>query len=422
MPVDDPDAGIVSAVRESFFSIPPARLGIAVSGGGDSVALAHILTRAFAPGEVELFSATVDHRLRPGSAEEAGAVARQMGEMGLSHDILPWREGWDGTGNLQQSARHARFRLLRDWAQMRGLSTVAMAHTADDQAETVLMRLARASGVTGLSAMPQRRVRGGLCLVRPLLGIGRAELRGYLRRHGLAWIEDPSNDDMRFERVKVRRAMGVLSEIGVTPRALSAVARNMAQAREALDWYTFLAAREHVSIDAGDVILAARGFRTLPDEIARRLLVRALLWIGGGTHPPRRAAVTALIDTMRRGGAGTLAGCRVLPGRGSLRICREYNAVRRHHRPPGALWDRRWHVMGPIDAGPDCELRPLGRRGLMACDTWRETGRPHAALMASPSVWRGDELVAAPLAGWPQGWRAEVEGGAEGFFASILSH
>lgn len=416
------DADIVSAVRETFYPNPPARLGVAVSGGGDSVALLHILTRCFEPGQVALFAATVDHRLRDGSAEEAQRVAAQAQGWGVPHDILRWEPGWDGTGNLQEQARQARYRLLTDWARGKGITVLALGHTADDQAETVLMRLARASGVTGLSAMRARRVVDGLCLVRPVLGLGRADLRAYLERNAVSWVDDPSNDDLRFDRVQVRRAMGVLEEIGITPRALSAVARNMAQAREALDWYSFLAARDHVRIDGGDVLVDTRGFRTLPDEIARRLLVRALLWIGGGAHPPRRNAVTALVDAMRRGQSGTLAGCRVLGSAGTLRICREYNAVRRHRAPAGETWDGRWRVYNTEDDGRGCEIRPLGRRGLLACPDWRATGRPHAALLAAPSVWRGDDLVAAPLAGWPQGWTAELDGGAEAFFASLLSH
>lgn len=422
MSVTRSDAEIVTAVRDSFFAAPPAQLGIALSGGGDSLALLHILTRTFEPGQVALFAATVDHRLRDGSRAEAEQAAAQAAALGVPHDILTWEPGWDGTGNLQDRAREARYRLLTDWARGRNIAVLALGHTADDQAETVLMRLARASGVTGLSAMRARRVKDGLCLMRPLLELSRAELRAYLTRVGLTWIEDPSNDDLRFDRVRVRRALGVLDEIGITPRALSAVARNMDQAREALDWYSFLAARDHLRVEAGDVLVDLRGFRTLPDEIARRLVLRALAWIGGGPHPPRRSAAVALVDAMRRGQAGTLAGCRVLCTPQGLRICREYNAVRRHHRPAGDLWDGRWRLHSETDDGAGAELRPLGRRGLMACPDWRETARPNASLVASPSVWRGDDLVAAPLAGWPQGWQATLDGGVDAFFASFLSH
>lgn len=416
------DAEILSAVRDSFHSTPPERLAVAVSGGGDSVALAHILSRCFAPGQVAVHTVTVDHGLRPDSAEEAARTGAQMREMGLPHEILRWQPGWDGTGNLQDQARQARYRLMTQWARDKGIAVLALGHTADDQAETVLMRLARASGVTGLSAMSPRRVMDGISVIRPVLDIGRADLRRYLEHHALGWVEDPSNEDPRFDRVKVRRAMGALSEIGITPRALSAVARNMGQARDALDWHSFLAARDFARVDGGDVLIAARGFRTLPDEIARRLLVRALIWVGGGPHPPRRAAVSGLIDSLRRGTAATLAGCQVLTIGGTIHICREYNAVRRLHCEAGSLWDGRWRVRGLQDRGGEYELRPLGRHGLMACPDWRDTGRPRAALLASPSVWTGDDLVAAPLAGRGRGWVAERDGGAEGFFASLLSH
>lgn len=383
------------------------------------MALLHILTRLFKPGDVEIFAATVDHGLRAGSADEAEHVAAFARQLGLSHETLKW-EDWDGKGNLQDQARRARYRLLNGWTRRHGITVLALAHTADDQAETVLMRLARAAGVSGLAAMPVRRTEDGICILRPVLSLSRADLRGYLRRNSVDWVEDPSNDDPRFDRVRIRRAMGMLADLGITVQALSTVARNMGQAREALDWYTFLAARDIALVDAGDVVLDIRRFRTLPDEIARRLMERAIGWIGHAEYPPRRAAMSALIAGSKRGDPGTLGGCRILCSRGSLRICREYNAVRRLSSDPPMLWDRRWRLTGPDTRG--CKVRATGRRGLMQCSTWRDTGRPHAALMAAPAVWRDDDLVAAPLAGFGQGWTADLVGGGEEFFASLLSH
>jgi tRNA(Ile)-lysidine synthase len=194
----------------------------------------------------------------------------------------------------------------------------------------------------------------------------------------------------------------------------------MAQAREALDWYSFLAARDIARIDGGDVVMNLRKFRTLPEEIARRLLVRALMWIGGDKYPPRRSAMNDLLLKTRRETSVTLAGCRVLQVGRDVWICREYQAVRRLRAEIGEIWDQRWRLHG--GEAVNTEVRALGRHGLMMCGDWRTTGRPHAALGASPAVWRGDELVAAPLAGKTAGWQAELIGGGEDFFASLLSH
>lgn len=420
--MNERDTHILASVRSQFHSVPPERIGVAVSGGGDSVALMHILSRLFEGSETQLHAATVDHGLRPESADEAGQVRGMAEAMGVSHSILRWRD-WDGTGNLQDQARRARYELLSDWCKSIGVSVLALGHTADDQAETVLMRLARASGVDGLAGIPTKRTMNGIMVMRPMLDLTRQDLRKYLTDNDLPWIEDPSNEDRRFARIKAREALECLDDLGVSVTALSGVARNLSQAREALDWYSFLAARDIADVFGGDVVLDLRQFRTLPDEIARRLLVRAITWISGAQYPPRRAPLMDVLDSIRRGRgrSATLGGCRILRQGRSIWICREYNAVRDEFSSPSKVWDNRWHMTSDAK-GEDLQVRPLGRRGLTFCENWRETGAPYAALLASPSVWKGDELVAAPLAGLPGEWRAELAGGAESFFAALLSH
>jgi len=410
---------ILTTVRKQFHASPPEKLGIAVSGGGDSVALLHILAHCFQPDQVRLYAATVDHGLRPEAAEEARQVGELAKSLGVAHETLKWQD-WDGRGNLQDQARRARYRLLSDWARSNGLFDVALGHTADDQAETVLMRLIRSAGVTGLAGMPVRRTVHGIGVFRPLLSIAREDLRAYLRQNGVGWAEDPSNDDLQYDRVKVRRALEVLQPLGLTAQSLAGVAHNMNKAREALDWYCFLGAREMVTILDGNVVVDLHKFRTLPDEIGRRLLQRALVWISGAEYAPRRAAMADALEAAKLGQSTTLCGCRILRQGKRIWICREYNAVRRVHAACDQLWDRRWRLFG--GDGADCEVRPLGQRGLMLCPQWRETGVPNAVLAASPSVWRGDDLVAAPLAGMANGWTAELVAGGEDFFTSLLSH
>ncbi|TDK48019.1 tRNA lysidine(34) synthetase TilS [Antarcticimicrobium luteum] len=413
------DADILAAVRAWFGPQPPARLAIALSGGGDSVALLHILSRAFEPRQVRLAAATVDHGLRADAAQEAAAAARQAAALGVPHAILRWR-GWDGQGNLQDAARTARYDLLSDWALGQGIGALAVAHTADDQAETLLMRLGRAAGVTGLAGIPPRRLRGAVMILRPLLGIGRDDLRAYLRRNGLEWSEDPSNLDTKFTRVRAREALSGLADLGVTPAALTHVARNMVRAEEALGWAAFEAARTAARVAAGCVVLDPRALRLMPDEIARRLLVGALAWVGGGGYPPRRRPVAALLADLHRGQGATLAGCRVLEHRGEIWICREVNALHDIRVAPGGIWDRRWRLSGPGAQG--CEIRALGAAGLAHCPERAATGAPRAALEASPAVWREGDLIAAPLAGRAAGWRAEPAEDGPAFPATLLSH
>lgn len=397
----------------------PDRIGVAVSGGGDSIALMHMASRALAETGCQVLAATVDHGLRPEAAAEAAHVAELAETLGVEHTTLTW-QGWDGQGNLQDQARRARYRLLTEWAQAQGVSVLLTGHTADDQAETVLMRLARSSGVSGLAGMPAERDLNGITLLRPLLGVKRKDLRCYLRRQDVAWVDDPSNDDTRFERVKARQALDLLAPLGITSDVLTDVARNMAQAREALERYAHFAAQIALETDEGDVLVDAEVLAGLPEEIRRRLLIGAVGWVSGEEYPPRRAAVDEAMGAINVGMGAVLSGCRILVQKGKIRVCRELSAVETSTCSAGEVWDGRWRVFGPETEG--AAIRPLGEAGLAQCCDWRATGRPHAALIASPSVWVGDRLISAPLAGFGNGWALSLTLDEEALFDALLSH
>lgn len=328
---------------------------------------------------------TVDHGLRPESASEAEGVARHCASLGIPHDILRWH--WDGTGNLQDAARRGRRRLIADWARANGIDTVALGHTRDDVAETFLMRLARGAGLDGLSAMQGAWV-DGIAWRRPLLAIGRAELRDYLTAQGVAWIEDPSNDNPRFDRVRARQAMASLP-LGLTAERLAEVASHLAEARAALEEATLAAARTNARTQGGDVVIDPAG---LSPEILRRLTLRAMNWVAPSDYGPRGEALTRVLQS-----GGSLHGCLILPG---LRICREAQAT--PGPAPGPYWDC-WHLDGPF--APDLHIAALGE-GIAYCPRWREAGLPRKSLLASPAIWRGGRLVAAPLAEFANGWAA----------------
>ncbi|WP_366140931.1 tRNA lysidine(34) synthetase TilS [uncultured Ruegeria sp.] len=408
-----------SDLRARLPKVLPRRLGIAVSGGGDSVALMHLLNEIAQADGIELRVATVDHGLRAASADEAQTVARQAQRLGISHDTLRWQD-WDQTGNLQDQARQARYSLLTKWARDQDVAAIALGHTADDQAETVLMRLARAAGVTGLSAMSATRSQGGVQLLRPLLDVTRQRLRNYLTEIDVGWIEDPSNQDMRFDRIKARKALQDLEPAGITPEVLTRVAENLAQAREALAVYAQESARKIASVNDGDVVLDRAGFGALPDEIQRRILVGAVLWISGAGYPPRRTTVAQALKAVRSGQAGSIGGCLVVPQGNKAWICREFGAIEGLSAPLGERWDGRWVFSGP--KVETAEIRGLGEGGLLQLPDWRVTGRPRLALKSSPSIWQGTDLLAAPLAGHSNGWRAELASDWPEFHTLLLSH
>ena len=389
------------------------RIGVAVSGGSDSTALLTILGDAFGPAA--LHAVTVDHGLRDASRFEAERVGALCAEMGAAHEIVTWT-GWDGTGNLQSRAREARYGLIADWAARSGIRAVALGHTRDDVAETMLMGLARAAGLDGLSGMRARFDRGTTTFLRPLLHVARAELRAYLLDRQIAWIDDPSNGDTRFDRIRVRQALDLLAPCGITSGRVAASARHLADDRQAIRSHLREWAERHTQQESGDLLLHREAFEALPPSFGRRVLGAALVWISGAEHAPRSAPVAALMKE----GRGTLSGCLVTRDSRRWRIAREPAAAgRAEDAAPGAIWDGRWRLDGPDLTG--ARISALGEHGIAQLSAEARTSLPRRSLIAGPALWRGATLIAAPLAA--QGpWRARLAQGRDDFAATLLSY
>ncbi len=388
-------AGPAGAVLDAA---PAGTLGVAVSGGGDSVALL-LLARVWAAGSGrEIAAVTVDHGLRAGSAGEAADVAALCARIDVSHDVLNWR-GWDGRGNLQDHARRARRGLIADWAQRRGIGAVALGHTLDDQAETVVMRLARGSGVDGLAAMAVASRAAGVVWLRPLLGLRRADLRAWLAAEGVGWAEDPSNEDPGFSRVRVRRALGVLANVGLSAERLAETAGRMGRARAALDSAAADLARACVvEGEAGDVALDPAPMRAAPEEIRLRVLASVLMRVSGAIYRPRLVRLEALLAAIEAGRIGhgqTLHGCVLRRSGAGIAVRREPSAAA-GRVPAGRRWDGRWELIGPAPEG--AEIGGLGVAGLALCAAWRESGLARETLVTTPALWHGQRLIDAPFA------------------------
>ena len=284
---------------ESLCGDPPGKLGVAVSGGPDSLALL-LLAWTACPGQVQ--AATVDHGLRPESGEEAAFVARVCDALDVPHVALKPAERI--AGNLQSAARRTRYALLEAWRAEHSLDWLLTAHHADDQAETLLMRLDRGSGVAGLAGV--RAVNGRV--VRPLLGWRRAELAEIVEAAGLTAVDDPSNRDERFDRVRLRRRLEDADWID--PEALARSALALAEAEQALDWAAERLFEERTRHDGGQLRLDPSG---LPPELARRLLLRALCALAPEAAP-RGDELSRLLATLAGGGTSTLAGVKAEGG------------------------------------------------------------------------------------------------------------
>lgn len=366
------------------------------------MALMHLAQRW---GGAELHVATVDHGLRRESAQEAALVAHSACALALPHDTLHWR-GWDGRGNLQDHARQARLELLRDWAAGAGLDAVLLGHTQDDQAETVLMRLARGSGVDGLAGMASAREDHGLRWLRPLLRFTRKELRDWLRSEAVPWAEDPSNDDPAYDRIKARQALASLAPMGVNAARLAETAQRMSEAREVLEAVARDAAIRICRIEHGDIVFDARGLDALAPETRHRLVAEALCEITSNPYRPRLATLRDAIVAPR----ATLHGAIVTRSATQLRISRELNAVRGLIAPLGTEWDGRWNITPPEGTmvPKDAQIRVLGETGIAQCSDRTLWCLPRASLLASPAIWCDDTVISAPLAGVAPQWRASA--------------
>ena len=372
-------------------------LVLAVSGGPDSTALMALVAGWQARPPCLVVS--VDHGLRPGSADETRLVAANAACLGLPVRVMRAPERARG-GNLQDWARRARYSCLAQAAREAGFDAIVTAHHLDDQAETFLMRTARGSGVYGLAAMAEEGRAEAIRLVRPLLAVPRSVLSSLAAASGLAVIEDPSNADPRFQRVRVRALMPELSRHGLTSERLAATARRLRRAAAALDHYAAALLRDGFRADAfGTVAGRVEALAGAPEEVGLRALALILKAVGGADYSPPLertenllAAILAQSDeaALRR----TLHGAVVAVDTGRLTVCREWGrgGIAPAAAPAGAtsVWDGRFRVR--IPEAPDLAIGPLGRSQRRL----RSNAVDRAALRTLPGLFRADALIAVP--------------------------
>lgn len=376
-------------------------LAIAVSGGGDSIALLHLAAQHLGR---QLRVVTVDHGLRDVSAE-LDLVARAARDLDLPHDVLRW--DWDGQGSLQARAREARQTLIAHWARHHNITDIALGHTLDDQAETVLMRLARGSGVDGLAGMAAQMRSNGMTWHRPMLRLRRADLRTWLQGQGIAWADDPSNEDTRFDRVRARQMMAQLSDLGLTADRLVQTADHAAAARSSLSRAARVWMRDHARHELGELRLPA-DVLDLTQDTHRRVLSGAVKWCGRSSYRPSWAPLRAAAQGLRAGRGSSLGGCLLTRSGPDVVIARELAAT---PAPSGGDWDG-WRVTGPMD--PDMHIAALGA-GVAQVPDWRRHAITHAAAQATPGLWRGGDLIAAPALD-PGKWTAQIAADFDSFF------
>jgi tRNA(Ile)-lysidine synthase len=306
-------------------------LVLAVSGGADSTALLYLLARwrkRHKPSP-QLHAVTIDHGLRPRSRREASGVKRMAAQLGVVHRTMRWTGEKPATG-LQEKARAERYRLLLAAAHKAGARCVITAHTLDDQAETVLMRLLRGSGPAGLCAMARATPLGDVTLLRPLMEIPKRRLVATLEQQGIGFADDPSNRDPRFTRARLRSLMPALAEEGLDAPRLAVLARRLRRSEAAIEAIVDAAADRlfPAGWPAGrPIALDAGALRVLPSEVRLRLIGRAIASTGdeGPIELRKLEDLVAALDPVMREPAParfrrTLAGAMVTLGAGSVRV------------------------------------------------------------------------------------------------------
>jgi tRNA(Ile)-lysidine synthase len=297
----------------------PAAVG--VSGGSDSIALMLLLRdwaewRGLPPPVV----ACVDHGIRPESGNEARSVVRWARTAGLRAVLLTGKRPLPGS-DIEAACRDLRYGLIGQWARQKRLNVVYVAHTRDDQAETLLLRLARGSGLDGLAAM--RAVAPyphtgfpELTITRPLLGFDRRMLQDYLRAKGQVWFEDPMNGDPRFARARIRNAWPQLEALGLTRSRLADAAAHLGRAREALDTVSVAILARACRPQGQGALLDPAALTGAPRELGLRALAGVLMLVSRKGYRPRFERLVGLFDAIADGTLGsgrTLHGCRITP-------------------------------------------------------------------------------------------------------------
>jgi len=402
-------------------------IAAAVSGGVDSMALAVLLAEWVGARAGRLSILSVDHGLRAEAAAECrqvGAFAAELGRQAsmppIDHHILVWDGPKPATG-VMAAARDARYRLLADWCRAQSVLHLVVAHQADDQVETYLMRQAHGSAAYGLAAMPALRMLDGVRLLRPLLPVAKAQLAATLRARGQAWIEDPSNSATRFERVRWRARPGAGEDLP----ALSGMAAQAGLKRDAAERVSAAWLARHARIaPAGYIQLDCRAFRTISAAAAVAILRSLLNMIGAEVYGPSPAALGAVVQRIRLREAGgmTLAGC-VLDWRaGRLLVCRESASCEGSLAitPDEILyWDDRYRIklisaptdkMATLSAGEDLTVAALGEWGLANRPVPKHLSHfPLLARQALPGLWQAGRLTAWPeiLSQKPGGGRSD---------------
>lgn len=334
---------------EKHFILPKNanRVAIAVSGGIDSMCLAYLAQKYYRELNISVYGLIVDHGLRKESSQEAQWVKAFLQSKGIEAHVLTW-QGSKPKSNIHHSAREARYDLLLNFCQANQIPYLLTAHNLNDQAETVMLRIFRGSGIDGISAIPQEIKRDGITIFRPLLPFSRGDIENIVNDSGWEHVNDPSNSDMRYARTQVRDILNQLPEKNIWLARLSLLAENATRVRKFLERETEQALQASVEFNKwGFATVNPDKLLSYDEEIILRVLSAILKKISGNLYPPRFKSLKRLLQAIIKndGSLTTLWGCLIKKKNGSIIFMREQAAIEPTEVINGEIvWDNRFKI------------------------------------------------------------------------------
>jgi tRNA(Ile)-lysidine synthase len=384
-------------------------VAIAVSGGSDSMALVLLANRFAAEKLLKIIALTVDHGLRPEAFDEALAVQKWLSSRGIEHHILKW-EGDKKSSNIQAEARAARYRLMQDFCRKKNINTLLVAHNKEDQAETVLLRLMRGSGVDGLSGMDEVAEDGGFRILRPLLGVEKKYLRQFLQEQGQEWVEDPSNQNDKYARVNVRRFIENADEPELLVNRLVDTAENMRRSRDFIEKTVMQMMADVADIrPEGYCVIDIPKFLRLHEEAAYRILADVVKKIGGEYYRPRFEKLQNLYDNFKQKEFDdcTLGGCSIYASQkkdesGFVFVTREMADIADDvpvQNSEKFIWDNRFECRAFAKVA-NLRLGALKRGGFAGIEDKITSYLPKRVIYSLPAFMTLEKVVAVPHIGY----------------------
>ena len=323
--------------------------GVAVSGGADSLCLTLLLQEFCKKNNIQLTALTVNHNIRKESEKEAEDVHSFCEKNGVFHVILENTE-LIGDKSVEEEARRIRYNLLTDYCQKEFISHLFVAHQMEDQVETFLARLARGSGVDGLSAIKAITQKNGVTIVRPFLDVLKKDITSFLLKNSIEWIEDPMNQDMQYERVKWRKFLPELEKKGLSKEFISLSTKRLARVQETLNWVVQEAIKSSVSyFNEGYALINKDIYLTYPEEVKIRVLSDVVKSIGQTEKMISLELLERVVFDFPK--KTTLANCILIPHKKGIFVAKEYSKMEKRKKIKAntiVKWDR-FDIFSPVD-------------------------------------------------------------------------